>query len=238
MKNYSHLLRSFVVTGAAVTMAFAQQSSGAKSTAASGTSNSTSTAASSTATSGSNGTSGESMVGGMDQKFLTEAANGGIAEVQMAQMAQQKASSQEVKDYARRLEQDHTKANNELKEVAQRRQVSLPTDTDAKHKEMATKLNALSGAEFDRAYMRMMVQDHRKDIKMFERESNTGMDTDLKNFASSTLPTLKEHLQQAEQINGSTRSRKADKSSGHQDASTSSNSSSSSSSSTTSPASK
>jgi len=191
----------------------------------------------------------QSMVGKSDQAFMTEAAMGGLAEVQLAQMAQQKASSQEVKDYARRLEQDHTKANDQLKSIAQQRQVSLPSDIGAKHQQMVSKLNSMSGPEFDQAYMKMMVQDHRKDIKAFEHESNRGMDTDLKNFASTTLPTLREHLTMAEQLNNSTRSRKADKSSGTSSSATSGNSgnsgssssgssSSSSSSSTTNPTSK
>jgi len=170
------------------------------------------------------------MVGKSDHKFMPEAAMGGLAEVQLAQMAQQKASSQEVKDYARRLEQDHTKANEQLKTISQQRQVSLPSDI-GEHQAMVTKLNGLSGPAFDQAYMKMMVQDHRKDIKAFERESNTGMDSDLKNFASSTLPTLREHLQMAEQLNNSTRSRKADNSSSTNSSSSNSGSSSSGSSS-------
>jgi len=187
---------------------------------------------------GGNAGSDGPMVGKADHQFIMDAAMGGLMEVQAAQMAQQKASSQEVKDYARRLEQDHTKANDQLKTVAQQRQVSLPTDIGPKHQAMVTKLNGLSVPEFDRAYMNMMVQDHRKDIKMFERESERGMDTDVKSFASTTLPTLREHLQQAEQLNMSTRSRKADKSSGTSGNNSGTSSSSSSSSSTTNASSK
>src|SRR4051794_11580738 len=215
MKMHNHLLRTMIVAGAAATMALAQSSA--------------------TANKAGNDTSSEkSMVGGADKSFMMEAAEGGIAEVQLGQMAQQKGSSQEVKDFGRRLEQDHTKANDQLKTIAQQRQVSLPADTDAKHKAAIAKLNGLSGAEFDKVFGQMMVKDHREDIKKFERESNNGMDTDLKNFASSNLPTLKEHLQQAEQINGSTRSRKADKSSAKNSNSSSTNSSPSSSSTATS----
>jgi putative membrane protein len=153
-----------------------------------------------------------SMVSATDKKFMDDAARGGLTEVQLAQMAQQKASSQEVKDYARKLEQDHTQANEKLKSIAQQRQVQLPTDI-GDHQQMVSKLSNLSGEEFDRAYMRMMVQDHKKDIKEFQRASNRSLDSDLKEFASTTLPTLQQHLQSAEQINGSTRSRKADHSS-------------------------
>jgi len=195
MKMQNHLLRTMIVAGAVATMALAQTA---------GTANKT----------GNDTSSDKPMVGGADKTFMMDAAQGGIGEVQIGQMAQQKGATQEVKDFGRRLEQDHRKADEQLKTIAQQRQVSLPTDTDAKHKAAIAKLNGLSGAEFDKVFGQMMVKDHREDIKKFERESNNGMDSDLKNFASSTLPTLKEHLQLAEQINGSTRSRKADKSSG------------------------
>jgi putative membrane protein len=209
---HNQFLRAMRVAGAAATMALALTS---------GTAN--------TANKAGNDTSAEKeMIGGADKIFMTDAAEGGLAEVQIGQMAQQKGSSQEVKDFGRRLEQDHQKANDQLKTIAQQRHFSLPTDTDAKHKAAIAKLNGLSGAEFDKVFGRMMVKDHREDIKKFERESNNGMDTDLKNFASSNLPTLKEHLQMAEQINGSTRSRKADKSSGSSGNASSSSSSSSS----------
>jgi putative membrane protein len=174
-----------------------------------------------------------SMVSAIDHKFLEDAARGGLAEVQLAQMAQQKASSQEVKDYARKLEQDHSQANEKLKAIAQQRQVQLPTDL-GEHQQMISKLSNLSGDEFDRAYMRMMVQDHKKDIKEFQRESNRSIDSDLKEFASTTLPTLQQHLQSAEQINGSTRSRKADHSSSSSSSSTGGNTSTSNSSSSSS----
>jgi putative membrane protein len=170
-----------------------------------------------------------SMVSATDRKFMEDAARGGMAEVQLAQMAQQKASRQEVKDYARKLEQDHTQANDKLKSIAQQRQIQLSTDI-GEHQQMVSRLSNLSGDEFDRAYMRMMVQDHKKDIKEFQRESNRSIDSDLKEFASTTLPTLQQHLQSAEQINSSTRSRKADRNSSASASSTSGGGSSSNSS--------
>ena len=151
----------------------------------------------------------ESMVGKSDKEFLTNAAQGGMMEVKLAQMAQQKAVTQEVKDFGKKLEQDHTKANEKLKEIAKERNIDLPSDI-AEQQLTVPKLRNLSGAEFDRAYMNMMVKDHKKDIKEFEKEANRGMDSSVKEFASSTLPTLKEHLDMAQQINNSTRSRKAD----------------------------
>jgi putative membrane protein len=159
---------------------------------------------------GAAGSGDQSMVGANDRNFMTKAAQGGMMEVQLAQMAQQKASSDEVKQYAKRLEQDHTKANDQLKQIAQERQVSLPTDLGPHQQQMA-KFQNLSGEEFDRAYIRMQVQHHKKDISEFRKQSNRGMDSDLKAFASAQLPTLEQHLQQAQQLSGSTgtRSRKA-----------------------------
>jgi putative membrane protein len=143
----------------------------------------------------------KSMIGENDKRFLTKAAEGGLMEVQMAQLAQRQASSQAVKDYARQLEQDHTNANKQLMDIATQRNVSLPTTPMASdHQQTMDKLGKLSGADFDKQYIRMMIRDHRKDIKEFEKESNNGMDTNLKTFASSTLPTLRNHLQMAEQI--------------------------------------
>ena len=153
MKTHNHFLRAMIVAGAAATMALAQTS---------GTAN--------TANKAGNDTSAEKeMIGGADKIFMTDAAEGGLAEVQIGQMAQQKGSSQEVKDFGRRLEQDHQKANDQLKTIAQQRHFSLPTDTDAKHKAAIAKLNGLSGAEFDKVFGRMMVKDHREDIKKFEK---------------------------------------------------------------------
>jgi len=141
------------------------------------------------------------MIGEKDKKFLTDASEGGLMEVQMAQKAQQQASSQAVKDFARQLEQDHTNANKQLTDIATQRNVSLPTTPMANnHQQAMDKLTKLTGADFDKQYIKMMIKDHKKDIKEFESEANNGMDTSLKNFASSTLPTLRNHLQMAEQI--------------------------------------
>ena len=140
------------------------------------------------------------MVNPMDRRFMMEAAQGGMAEVQLAQLAQQKGSSDAVKQYAKMLEQDHTKANDELKQVAQQKSVDLPTDVGPKHHAMMQKFQGLSGEQFDRAYVKMMVLDHKKDIKDFQRQADRGMDSDVKGFASKTLPTLQGHLKEVEQL--------------------------------------
>jgi putative membrane protein len=133
-----------------------------------------------------------------DHGFVTEAARGGMAEVELGQLASEKASNDEVKQFAQRMVQDHTKANNELKSLAQSKNINLPTDLDAKSKATKDRLSKLSGPAFDRAYMQDMVTDHRKDVSDFRKESQSGKDTEVKAWAARTLPTLEEHLKLAE----------------------------------------
>jgi putative membrane protein len=148
------------------------------------------------------------MVGKSDEQFLTKAAQGGMMEVEVGRLAQEKGSSNEVKEFGRKLEQDHSKANDQLKQIAASKNVQLPTDMGAE-KAAVDKLRNLSGDEFDKAFLKMAVKDHKKDVKEFQKESTRAMDSDVKNFASTTLPTLQEHLRTAEQLQGSTRGRKA-----------------------------
>ena len=148
------------------------------------------------------------MVGKSDEQFLTKAAQGGMMEVEVGRLAQEKGSTNEVKEYGRKLEQDHSKANDQLKQIAASKNVQLPTDMGAE-KASVDKLRNLSGDEFDKAFLKMAVKDHKKDVKEFEKESTRAMDSDVKNFASTTLPTLQDHLKTAEQLQGSTRGRKA-----------------------------
>jgi putative membrane protein len=135
-----------------------------------------------------------------DRTFMEKAGEGGIAEVQLGQLAEQKASSQAVKDFGQRMVTDHSQASDKLKGVASSKGVTLPAGMDAKDKALYDRLSGLSGSAFDRAYMRAMVKDHKMDIAEFQRESNAGRDSDVKSFASSTLPTLQSHLSQAEQV--------------------------------------
>jgi putative membrane protein len=149
------------------------------------------------------------MVGPADEKFMMEAAQSGMAEVEALRLAQEKASSNEIKEFARKLEQDHTKANDQLKHLAEQKNVQLPGDA-GKHKEAVEKIRNLSGDEFDKAFMKMQVKHHKKDVKAFQKEGERAMDSDVKSFASSTLPTLQEHLKSAEELQGSTRGRSPD----------------------------
>jgi len=133
-----------------------------------------------------------------DSTFANKAAAGGMAEVKLGQLAKEKASSQKVKDFGQRMIDDHTKANDELKDIAGRKGITLPTSLDSKDQATYDRLAKLNGVEFDKAYMRDMVSDHRTDVSEFKRESEHGTDPDLKAFAAKTTPILEQHLQLAE----------------------------------------
>ena len=135
-----------------------------------------------------------------DKKFVREAAEGGLAEVELGQLAAEKASSEEVKKFGQRMVDDHSKANDQLKQIASSKGVTVPDKVSAKDKMLKERLSKLSGPSFDKAYMQDMVKDHKKDVAEFKRESMSAKDNDVKDFAAKTLPTLKEHLQQAEGI--------------------------------------
>lgn len=135
-----------------------------------------------------------------DQMFMKEAAQSGIAEVDMGRLAERQAQEASVKDFGRRMVTDHTMVNDQLMTLAKNKGVTLPKETDAQHKAMEKKLNRMKGTEFDKAYMQMMVTDHQKDVNAFEKTSKTSKDADLKRFAANNLPTLKEHLKMAQEL--------------------------------------
>ena len=135
-----------------------------------------------------------------DKQFITKAAEGGKSEVELGQMAAQKAQSQEVKDFGQRMVNDHTKANDHLKQVAEKEGVTLPDRMDSESQALKKKLDRLSGTEFDKTYMDAMVKDHIKDVAEFKKEASMAQDPAVKSFAEQTLPTLEEHLKLAKQI--------------------------------------
>ena len=136
-----------------------------------------------------------------DKKFVKDAAIGGLAEVQLGQLAVQKASDSAVKQFGQRMIDDHTKANDQLKEIASKENMEIPTTLDAKHQAMVDKMSKMSGPDFDKAYAKDMLKDHQKDVSEFQNEAQNGSDPNLKQFASSTLPILQEHLTMARQLN-------------------------------------
>ena len=144
------------------------------------------------------GAAAKAAVPAADKDFAQKAAIGGLAEVQLGTLAQQKASNAQVKQFGSHMVEDHSKANDELKQIASAKGLALPTDLDATHKSKVAKMEKLSGAEFDRAYMDEMVADHKKDVAEFRKQSTSGKDNDLKAFAGKTLPTLEAHLKMAQ----------------------------------------
>ncbi|MEO8726684.1 MAG: DUF4142 domain-containing protein [Acidobacteriaceae bacterium] len=140
-------------------------------------------------------------VHGHDLMFAKSAAQGGMAEVQLGQLAVDKAQSPDVKAFGQKMVDDHGKANEQLKDVAQKDNVTLPQQLTAKDEATKDKLSKLDGAAFDKAYMHDMVMDHEKDIREFKQEAKMGKNDSIKDFASSTLPTLEEHLKMAKDAN-------------------------------------
>ena len=136
-----------------------------------------------------------------DRKFAEKAAIGGMAEVELGNLAQQKASNDQVKQFGARMVQDHSKANDELKQVAGTKGIQLPASLDKKHQQDVERFQKMTGAQFDKAYMSHMVADHKQDVSEFKKEANSGKDADIKGFASKTLPTLEEHLKLAQTTN-------------------------------------
>lgn len=176
-----------------------------------------------------------------DRDFIMKAADGGMAEVALGRLAVSKASNSDVKAFGQRMVDDHSKANDQLMQLAQTKGVTLPdwqamagtsmnqSDTATnnpndststsqnnqtksnthstmsgkdhqmmmEHQKTMDKLSKLSGADFDKAYMNEMLKDHEKDVALFEKEANSGKDADVKSWATSTLPTLRDHLQMA-----------------------------------------
>lgn len=135
-----------------------------------------------------------------DKKFVRDAAQGGMAEVELGKLATEKASSDDVKKFGQRMVDDHTKAGDQLKQVASSQGIQLPQTLSAKDKLTKERLSKLSGEQFDKAYMSDMVKDHTQDVAEFQHESQSGKDTAVKDFASQTLPTLQDHLKEAKEI--------------------------------------
>jgi putative membrane protein len=149
---------------------------------------------------GSSSNSSGANTGAMQNNFWTEAAVGGMAEVELGRLASTKAQDPGVKRYGQMMVTDHTKANDELKSLAAKKNVTLPTTLDAKHQSAKSRLEGLSGAEFDRAYVEQMVMDHEATVQLFEKQSGDASDPEAKAFAAKSLPTLQKHLEEIKAI--------------------------------------
>ncbi|HEX3581533.1 MAG TPA: DUF4142 domain-containing protein [Thermoanaerobaculia bacterium] len=169
-------------------------------TASSDTANTTTSVAASdtSGTTSTNSSTAATQVSTDDQTFMQKAATGGLAEVSLGQQVSPAAKNPDAKNFADKMVTDHSKANDELKQLASTKGVPLPTDTDQEHKDAAQKV--MSAKNVDKAYMDEMVKDHDKDVKEFEDASKSAKDTDLKAWIDKTLPVLKEHQKMAHDI--------------------------------------
>jgi len=131
---------------------------------------------------------------------VTDASRGGMEEVQLGELAKQKAGSPAVRDFGQRMISDHQKANDELKQIVQKKGALVPASLTHHETSRLEHLQKLSGADFDKAYMSDMVSDHKKDVREFEKATKNLSDPELKAFAEKTLPTLQEHLTQAQNL--------------------------------------
>lgn len=134
-----------------------------------------------------------------DAHFMQQAANASVAEVQLGQLALTKSDNEAVKALAQRIVDDHTKANAQLKAIADSEQITLASPGDAARDE-AARLRALDGSAFDQAWAKAMVGDHEKAVKLFSDEAAAAGDSRLHQFAQATLPTLRAHLQSAKKL--------------------------------------
>lgn len=135
-----------------------------------------------------------------DARFAVAAAAGGLAEVELGRLAQQKAISAPVKDFGGMMVKDHSEANEKLHSLAKSKGITLPDSLDESGLKVRSKLLSKSGKEFDEYYVDDMIGDHQKDIKDFESAIQTLKDPELKAFAVATLPKLKMHLEAARKV--------------------------------------
>jgi putative membrane protein len=129
-----------------------------------------------------------------DVDFATEAASGGMAEVELGKLAQQKGQNKRVKRFGAMMVMDHSKTNDKLAALAITKKITLPNAPNAAGQKIIDELSKLSGKDFDKAYVDDMIDDHKNDIKAFERATKICRDPDIKAFAAKTLPRLKAHL--------------------------------------------
>lgn len=137
-----------------------------------------------------------------DRTFVMKAAQGGMAEVNLGNLAKQNGGSDSVKQFGSRIVTDHSQANDELRQLAQQKKITLPRDVSSKDKRMTKMLGSKQGADFDKAYIHDMVKDHQTDVAEFRNEAENGKDPDIKAWAQKTLPILEQHLAAAKEVAG------------------------------------
>ena len=129
-----------------------------------------------------------------DKDFILAAAQGGMTEVKLGELASRNGMRDDVKAFGQRMVKDHSAINDDLKALATQKDVTLPDNLDAKHQGMVDKMAALTGSEFDDAYIAGMIKDHKMDAKEFKAESAATQDADIKSFLDKSIPVVDEHL--------------------------------------------
>lgn len=194
MKNYA-----WIILAAAALFVFAcKKTETVENTATTSTSTSMTDTSSTTTTTGTATTT----LSKDDQDFATKAAQGNMAEVNGGTMASTKGTSPDVKDFGNLMVNDHGKALDELRQLAQTKGITLPTDVNADQKAEADKLSKLSGKDFDKEYTDAMVKDHEEDVAEFDKASKNAQDPDLKAWAAKVLPVIQDHLKMAKEMKG------------------------------------
>ncbi|MCF0069323.1 DUF4142 domain-containing protein [Dyadobacter sp. CY261] len=130
-----------------------------------------------------------------DSDFAIEAANGGMTEVQLGEVAKQKGTNPKVKEFGEMMVTDHTKANNELKALAASKNITLPAAPNEEMQKATADISSKNGKDFDKAYIDQMVKDHQKTVELFEDGQKNVKDPEIKAFIDKTLPVLKSHLE-------------------------------------------
>ncbi len=147
-----------------------------------------------------------------DKDFMLNAASGGIAEVEMARVALEKSTSPAVKEFAQHMINDHTKANDELRSIATAKGVTLSDTPNATHKALVDKISSTPSSDFDKTYIQESgINAHREMQTLFRNESTSGLDPEIKAFATKTLPTVEMHLKESERIHDNLRAAPAAK---------------------------
>jgi putative membrane protein len=136
----------------------------------------------------------------LDRMFVTKAMQGSMAEVQLGQLTLQKSNNDQVKQFAQRMIDDHTKLNDQMKPVAQQLGVAVPEQVSKKDRNTMAKLQALSGPAYDQAYIKDMVKDHKQDLSEFQAEASSGQDQTVKDAAAQGSKVIAQHLQMAQQM--------------------------------------
>jgi putative membrane protein len=136
----------------------------------------------------------------VDRMFVSKAMQGGLAEVQLGQLTLQKTNNPQVKEFAQRMIDDHTKLNEQMKPVAQQLGVTVPDQISKNDRKTIAKLQALSGSAYDQAYIKDMVKDHKQDLNEFQMEASSGQDQTVKDAASQGSKLIAQHLQMAQQL--------------------------------------